>query len=81
MISYSLLTLAAKGSLKLTRTTLFTFLADPERCQEMARHLFEKVASGAVRPVIGRRYPLEAIAEAHRALEARETTGSTVITL
>lgn len=77
----SLLTLAAKGSLKLTRTTLFTFLADPERCQEMARHLFEKVASGAVRPVIGRRYPLEEIAEAHRALEARETTGSTVITL
>jgi NADPH2:quinone reductase len=77
----SLLTLAAKGSLKLTRTTLFTFLADHARCQDMARHLFAKVESGAVRPTIGRRYPLEEIAEAHRALEARETTGSTVITL
>ena len=77
----SLLTLAAKGSLKLTRTTLFTFLADHARCQDMARHLFAKVESGAVRPTIGRRYPLAEIAEAHRALEARETTGSTVITL
>jgi NADPH2:quinone reductase len=77
----SLLTLAAKGSLKMTRTTLFTFLADHARCQDMARHLFDKVGSGAVRPTIGRRYPLEEIAEAHRALEARETTGSTVITL
>jgi NADPH2:quinone reductase len=77
----SLLALAAKGSLKMTRTTLFTFLADHARCQDMARHLFDKVGSGAVRPTIGRRYPLEEIAEAHRALEARETTGSTVITL
>ncbi|MFU8835183.1 quinone oxidoreductase family protein [Roseovarius autotrophicus] len=77
----SLLTLAAKGSLKLTRTTLFTFLADHARCQAMARHLFDKVESGVVRPNIGRRYPLEQIAEAHRALEARATTGSTVITL
>ncbi|MBE0454498.1 MAG: quinone oxidoreductase [Roseovarius sp.] len=77
----SLLTLAAKGSLKLTRTTLFTFLADHARCQAMARHLFDKVESGVVRPNIGRRYPLERIAEAHRALEARATTGSTVITL
>lgn len=77
----SLLTLAAKGSLKLTRTTLFTFLADHDRCQAMARHLFEKMQSGAVRANIGQRWPLEEIAEAHRALEARETTGSTVITL
>ncbi|MBC7133855.1 MAG: quinone oxidoreductase [Roseovarius sp.] len=76
----NLLALAARGSLKVTRTTLFTFLADHDRCQAMARHLFEKVESGAVRPVIGRRYRLEEIAEAHRALEARETTGSTVIT-
>jgi NADPH:quinone reductase len=75
------LTLAAKGSLKLTRTTLFTFLADHARCQEMARHLFDKMLSGAVRMNIGQRYPLERIAEAHRALEARETTGTTIITL
>ncbi len=77
----SLLTLAAKGSLKLTRTTLFTFTADPARCQEMARHVFDKMLSGAIRMTIGQRYPLERIAEAHRALEARETTGTTIITL
>jgi NADPH2:quinone reductase len=77
----SLLTLAAKGSLKVTRTTLFTFLADQQRCQDMARHLFEKVGSGAIEVTIGQRYPLEKVADAHRALEARETTGSTIITL
>lgn len=77
----NLLTLAAKGSLKLTRTTLFTFLADHQRCQDMAQHLFDKVLSGAVKVTIGQRYPLDQVAEAHRALEARETTGSTVLTL
>jgi NADPH2:quinone reductase len=77
----SLLTLAAKGSLKLTRTTLFTFLADHERCQDMARHLFSKVESGAVKVNIGQTFPLERIADAHRALEGRQTTGSTIITL
>ena len=77
----SLLTLAAKGSLKVTRTTLFTFIADHDRCQAMARNLFEKVAAGDVKVNIGQRYGLEDIAEAHRALEARETVGSTVITV
>ena len=77
----SLLDLGNKGSLKVTRTTLFTFLADHNRCQEMAAHVFDKVASGAVKVNIGQRYPLEDVAEAHRALEARETTGSTVLTL
>lgn len=76
----NLLTLAAKGSLKLTRTTLFTFLADPARCQDMARHLFDKMLSGDLKMHIGQRYPLDRIGEAHRALEARETTGSTIIT-
>jgi NADPH2:quinone reductase len=77
----SLLTLAAKGSLKVTRTTLFTFLADHQRCQEMAKHLFDKVLSGAIKVNIGQRYPLEQVADAHRALEARQTTGSTILTL
>jgi len=77
----SLLTLAAKGSLKLTRTTLFTFLADHARCQEMARHLFDKVKSGAVKVNIGQRFPLERVADAHCALEGRQTTGSTILTL
>jgi NADPH:quinone reductase len=77
----NLLTLAAKGSLKLTRTTLFTFIADHDRCQQMARHVFDKMLSGAIRMTIGQRYPLDRIGEAHRALEARETTGTTIITL
>lgn len=77
----SLLDLANKGSLKVTRTTLFTFLADHDRCQEMAQHLFAKVVSGAIKVNIGNRLPLDDIAEAHRALEARETTGSTVLTV
>lgn len=76
-----LLNLAAKGSLKVARTTLFTYIADHDRCQAMARHLFEKVGAGDVKVTIGQRYKLEDVAEAHRALEARETTGSTVLTL
>ena len=47
----------------------------------MGGELLEKVASGAVKPQIGQRYPLDQIAEAHRALEARETTGSTILTV
>lgn len=77
----SLSDLAAKGSLKLTRTTLFTFLADHERAQEMASNLFSKVESGDVKMRIGQTFPLEDVAEAHRALEGRKTTGSTVLTL
>ncbi len=75
----NLLTLASKGSLKLTRTTLFTFLADFDRCQEMAQHLFSKVLSGAIQVQIGQTFPLEQVAAAHQALEARETTGSTIL--
>lgn len=77
----SMLTLAQKGSIKITRTTLFTFLADHTRCQEMAQHLFGKVASGDIKVNIGQTFPIENIVEAHKALEARETVGSTVITL
>jgi len=71
--------LAAGGSLKLTRPTLFTHIADHETCQEMARHLFDKVTSGAVKITIGQRFKLDEVADAHRALEARKTTGQTVL--
>ncbi len=71
--------LAAKGSLQITRPTLFTHIADPAACQTMARELFEKVASGAVSIRIDQRFPLAQVAEAQRALEARTTTGSTVL--
>lgn len=74
----NLLQLAAKGSIQVTRTTLFTFIADPAQCQAMAKRLFRKMESGEVTPTIGRRFPLREVAEAHRALEARETTGSTI---
>ena len=71
--------LAAKGSLKITRPTLFTHIADHATCQQMARELFEKVLSGAVKIRIDQRFPLDQVAEAHRALEARATTGATVL--
>jgi NADPH2:quinone reductase len=47
----------------------------------MAAMLFDKIASGAVKAHIGQRFPLEQVADAHRALEARQTTGSTILTL
>lgn len=78
---FDILTLAAKGSLKITRPTIFTHIAAPGTCREMAGRLFDKVLSGAVKVEIGRRYPLAEVAEAHRALEARATTGSTILTL
>jgi NADPH2:quinone reductase len=77
----NIMTLAAKGSIKITRPSLFTHIADHATCQEMAARLFGKVASGAVKIEIGQRFALEQIADAHRALEARKTTGSTVLTL
>ncbi|QYK42818.1 MAG: quinone oxidoreductase [Paracoccaceae bacterium] len=72
-------TLAAKGSLKITRPTLFTHIADPATCQAMAAELFGKVVSGAVTIRIDQRFPLAEVAEAQRVLEARATTGSTVL--
>lgn len=73
--------LAAKGSLKITRQTLFNHIADHETCQQMAQHLFAKVESGAVKIRIDQRFPLEQVADAHRALESRSTTGQTILTL
>ncbi len=71
--------LAAKGSLYVTRQTLFTHIATREVCQAMADDLFAVVESGEVRIRIDQRFPLEQAADAHRALEARQTTGSTVL--
>lgn len=71
--------LAAKGSLYLTRQTLFTHIATREATQAMADELFEVVLSGQVKIRIEQRFPLAQAADAHRALEARSTTGSTVL--
>ena len=73
--------LAAKGSLKVTRPTIFSHIAKRDTCQLMADQLFEKVSAGIVKLRIGQELPLSDIAKAHDMLEARETTGSTVLTL
>ena len=71
--------LGPRGSLYVTRATLFTHIATREANQAMADDLFAVVTSGAVDIKIGQRYPLEQVADAHRGLEARSTTGSTVL--
>ena len=71
--------LAGKGSLYLTRQTLFTHIATRESTQEMANELFEVVGSGAVKIRIDQRYPLADVAKAHADLEGRKTTGCTVL--
>jgi NADPH2:quinone reductase len=76
---FSVGVLAAKGSLYLTRPTLFTHLATRETSQAMADDLFAAVASGAIQVGIGKRYALADAAQAHRDLEARVTTGSSVL--
>jgi len=74
--------LQTKGSLKLTRPTLFNpHLASHESCQDMAAALFKKVLSKDVKIPIGQTFKFKDIAEAHIALEASKTVGSTVITL
>ncbi len=71
--------LGKKGSLKITRPTLFTHIGDHATCQQMARHLADKILSGDVKINIGQRFKLKDVAKAHEALEARQTTGSTVL--
>ena len=71
--------LGAKGSLYITRATLFTHIATRESCQAMADDLFAVVGSGAVKIRIDQRFPLAEAAAAHVALEARNTTGCTIL--
>jgi NADPH2:quinone reductase len=71
--------LAQKGSLWLTRPSLMHYTASREELQVSAAALFEVLASGAVEVDIGQRFALSDTAEAHRALESRQTTGSTVL--
>ena len=76
---YAIGGLGPKGSLYITRQTLFTHIATRAATQAMADELFAVVASGAVKIRIDQRYPLAQVAQAHRDLEARKTTGSTVL--
>ena len=71
--------LAQKGSLFLTRPTLFHYIANRAELEASAAELFAIVAAGKVRVEIRQSFPLEKAADAHRALEARATTGSTIL--
>jgi len=71
--------LALKGSLFLTRPTLFSYASTREKLEAMAAELFGVVQSGAVKIPVNQRFALGDVADAHRALEARRTTGSTVL--
>jgi len=71
--------LAGKGSLYVTRPTLATHISTPALLQEGAERLFAAVSSGQVNININQSFALADCAEAHRQLEARETTGSTIL--
>jgi NADPH2:quinone reductase len=71
--------LSRRGSLFLTRPTLVTYAAKRADLLSMAAELFDVAQSGAVRIEIGARYPLRDVARAHTDLEARRTTGSTIL--
>jgi NADPH2:quinone reductase len=77
--AFNLGVLGAKGSLYVTRPTLFTHIATRERTQAMADDLFGMVTSGAVKIRIDQRYPLDQVAQAHRDLAARQTTGCSIL--
>ena len=71
--------LSAKGSLYITRPTLMTYTASRSELEDSAQALFEVIDRGAVRITVNQTFPLAEAAAAHRALEARQTTGSTVL--
>ena len=73
------LELSKRGSLFLTRPSLFAYIAERKDLDASARELFRIVAAKKVKLRIGQRYPLAQAAQAHRDLEARKTTGSTVL--
>ena len=76
---FDLALLSQKGSLYLTRPTLMAYTAQPADLQRCAQELFQVVTSGAVKIEVKQTYPLSEAAQAHRDLEARKTTGSTVL--
>jgi NADPH2:quinone reductase len=71
--------LSSKGSLFITRPTLLTYSATTEELRQSSQDLFSRVLNGAVQIEINQRYSLADIQQAHRDIEGRKTTGSTVI--
>jgi NADPH2:quinone reductase len=76
---FSAIDLLKAGSVFVTRPTLFDYVATPDEMRASAARLFEMLGNGTIDPRIGARYPLAKAAEAHRALEERKTTGSTIL--
>jgi len=72
-------TLSAKGSLFITRPTMLSYTATTEELRQSSQDLFDRVSAGDVTIEINQRYSLDDIRQAHRDLESRKTTGSTVI--
>jgi NADPH2:quinone reductase len=73
--------LGPKGSIYVTRQTLFSHITTRENTQAMADELFEMVASGKVEIRIDQRFALADVAQAHRSMEERKTTGCSILTL
>lgn len=76
---FQIIALSQKGSLYLTRPTLFTYIAKRAELEKSAADLFKLVEEGILNVSINQTYPLREAAEAHRDLEARKTTGSTLL--
>lgn len=76
---FDLSVLGNKGSLRLTRPTLMTYVVHRELLEPMVADLFDAVATGKVKIDVRQRYALSEVAQAHRDLEARKTTGSTIL--
>lgn len=77
--TFSLGELASRGSLFITRPSLMSYIAKRDDLEQMAAQLFSMVESGKVKIDIRQRYALSEVAQAHRDLEARKTTGSTIL--
>lgn len=73
--------LAMKGSLYITRPALADYIADPAEKQALANELFDHVSSGRIKIEINQRYELKDAVQAHRDLEARKTTGSSIFVI
>jgi NADPH2:quinone reductase len=76
---FGLADLAKVGSAFATRPSLFHHIATREELEGRARDLFEMLGAGSIRAEVRQSYPLSDVAEAHRALEGRKTTGATVL--
>ncbi len=76
---FSLNELASRGSLFVTRPSLFNYIAKRDDLETMAAELFGMVESGKIKIGINQRYALKDVAQAHRDLESRKTTGSTIL--